>query len=134
MAEDAGVKLTGSLRFHSLRKFLMSQLANAGLNQTHVKVMVGKTVPPDIMTYLQGLTEQLREEFITAYERFSLVGYQNQNKDRIAKLEQIVDAQRKLLIAVLGIDETKLEELLKAGKLDAETFQRLMEQIKRKRD
>jgi len=132
MAKDSGVKLTGNLRFHGLRKFLMSQLGNAGLNQTHVKILVGKTVSADILTYMQGLTDTLREEYIKAYERFSLIGYQNNAKDRISELEQVVDAQRKLLIALLGVDETKLKALLDAGKLDRETFERLIAQIKPK--
>ena len=79
---------------------------------------------------MQGLTDTLREEYVKAYERFSLVGYQNANKDRIGELEQVVDAQRKLLVAILGIDETKLKALLDAGKLDRETFERLITQIK----
>lgn len=90
----AAIKPRGTVRFHLMRKFLMSQLASAGINQTHVKLLVGKSIPHDILTYLKDVTEQLRTEYMNAYERFALVGYENKNHNRIEQLETIVKEQQ----------------------------------------
>jgi len=80
-------KPRGRIRFHLIRKFLMSQLANAGLNQWHVKLIVGKTIPADILTYLKDQTDMIREEFMRAEERISLTGFTNANHSQLETLQ-----------------------------------------------
>jgi len=114
MVEKAGIKTIGTVRFHLIRKFTMSALAGAGINEWHVKFMVGKEVPADIATYLINQSETLMEEFRNAYPRFSLTGYANRNHDRISELEESNKRLKEQYATLLQVTEMlvkKLEDL-----------------------
>lgn len=123
MVEKAGIKTTGNVHFHLLRKFLMSQLANEGLNEWHIKFIVGKQVPPDVATYLQGMKENLGEEFKRAHPRFSLMFEFNKTKDEVEKLKEenqkLRDTLRGFAI-ILGLDKKREEaiDLLKKSGIE----------------
>lgn len=125
MVENAGVSVTGRVRFHSIRKFTYSQLNASGMNRLEANLCIGKSIPPDILTYLKDMTRELKQKFEVAYEKLSLVGYQNQNKDRIRQLEQQVADLRSLLFAILGIDAKRLNELLENRKISRDAFERI---------
>jgi len=80
-------KPRGKIRFHLFRKFLMSQLANSRINEWHIKLMIGKQIPSDILTYLKDQTDMLRQEFQNAEPLFSLSGFTNQNHTRLEALQ-----------------------------------------------
>jgi len=61
LAEKAGIK--DQIRFHLLRKFLISALVEGGLNEWEVKVLVGKAIPVTDFTYLQRISESAFAKF-----------------------------------------------------------------------
>lgn len=91
MAATAGIKPRGSIHFHLLRKFLIRQLNNVGLNELHVKFLVGKNVPGDISTYLQSNTDQLTAEYTRAYPQFCL---SESNKEPLTQNEELGELVR----------------------------------------
>ena len=130
--EKAGIKTTGNVHFHLLRKFLISQLSNEGLNIWHIKFMVGKQVPPDIATYLQGMKDTLSEEFKRAHPRFSLMFEFNKTKDEMERLKEENQRLKDTLRGfadMLGLSEKReqgIELLKKSGvELSVEDAQRM---------
>jgi len=76
--EKANVVTTGDVRFHLIRKWLMSSLSNAGLNAFEIKLILGKSIPITDATYLQTLKKSALEKVKKAYPKFlSLVHYHN---------------------------------------------------------
>ena len=65
----------------------MSALANSGINEWHVKLMIGKTIPSDIFTYLKDQAETIRTEYQNAHERFSLTAFTNSNHSKLGEVE-----------------------------------------------
>lgn len=143
MVEEAGIETTGKVHFHLIRKFLFSALSNAGLNTMQCKLMVGKSVPPDVLTYLIRQKEQLSQKFQEAYPLFSLVGFTNQNHDRLETLEAQVkrlEEENETLKAfirnfatIFGIDATeRIKKLLETGKLDKTKYERMLAMLNAK--
>jgi DNA modification methylase len=60
--EKAGLKTQKVLRWHTFRKLVLRTSAELGLNQWSARILVGKSVPSDIMTYISGLN--LKEDFL----------------------------------------------------------------------
>jgi len=48
------------IRFHELRSFKMTALSGVGVNEWHIKKMVGKKLSADISTYIEGLNVKKR--------------------------------------------------------------------------
>jgi len=90
LVKRAQINTRGKIRFHLIRKFLMSQLSSSGMNQWETKLCVGKSIPSDILTYLKDQAQNLREKFVNAEPRFTLTGYTNANHSKIEKLEEEV--------------------------------------------
>lgn len=91
LAEESGISLIGSIRFHLFRKFLMNTLATNGLNEFEVKIIVGKKVPLTDLTYLQTLKNSAFKKYEEAYPNFSLTTIVN---SRIPKLQETVMNQQ----------------------------------------
>lgn len=109
LVKEASIQTIGTVHFHEIRKFMISALSNAGLNEWHVKFMVGKDVPMDMATYLINMKETLMEEYQRAYVRFSLTGYANRNHDKLSELEEKVNK----IMAEKDADEMMIEILKK---------------------
>ncbi len=77
------------IRFHELRSYKMSALTNAQTNDWHVKRMVGKKLPQDIMTYLEGI--DLSKDFMRAQEAFTFLGLAPSNHVVVGQLAQAYD-------------------------------------------
>lgn len=117
MVKKARLEITRGVRFHLFRKFLLRQLSNAGIQRWHVKLMTGKQVPPDILTYLQDNTDQLREEYEGAYPRFSLTEYTNSTareklKDLEAEIADLKEALKKREIEA-SARRSAMDEMMK---------------------
>lgn len=118
----AKIKKRGKIRFHLIRKFTFSQLSASGMNQFESKLCVGKSIPNDILTYLKGQEEVLREKFMNAEPRLTLSGMTNGNHtklgevtEKIETLETIVrDQEKELQKANIKV------EVLAGGLADAE--------------
>jgi len=61
LAERANLKSRGRLHWHLGRKLVMRTCAQLGINQWNCKMLVGKSLPRDIETYIKGI--QLKEDF-----------------------------------------------------------------------
>ena len=70
LANKAGIKTTGSIKFHSIRKWVMSGLSRCGFNEWQVKYVLGKAIPMSDGTYLQSLEQEVRERYPKAYEEY----------------------------------------------------------------
>jgi len=116
LSEKADLSLTGKLRFHLFRKFLMNTLAVSGLNEFETKIILGKKIPISDLTYLQ-LKESAYKKYKEAYPNFSLTKIVN---ERIPKLQEtVVDQQKEIEIL-----KTKVEVLTKTN----ETLMKRLEQ------
>lgn len=80
LVEEAGIVTSGTVRWHLLRKWLISTLASAGLSEWETKLVVGKRIPNTDLTYLSGLKNGILEKIRAIYPRYlSLVSYSNGN-------------------------------------------------------
>lgn len=121
MVKKAGIKPRGRVHFHLFRKFLIRQLSNAGLNRDHIRIIVGKRVSPDLLTYLQQNVDHLRAEYESAYPRFSLAGHANNARGRVGELEERVrfmGAQLKIQQSVIGQLMATMPEEEKRGVIE----------------
>lgn len=61
LAERANLKSKDKLHWHLGRKLVMRTSAQLGINQWNCKMLVGRSIPKDIETYINGI--QLKEDF-----------------------------------------------------------------------
>jgi hypothetical protein len=87
LVKKANVCVAGTIRFHLIRKFLMSSLHDAGFDSWETKRALGKEIPTSDDTYLKGLSRKVTEKFPKAYEYIRLTGFANHNHTRIEDLE-----------------------------------------------
>jgi len=94
MTEKANIKTIGTIKFHLIRKFLMSALSSAGLNEFQIDLILGKAIEPSKLTYLQTLKNEAFEKYKKAYPmHLSLSTNVNGN----AKFNQTLDLAIKMV-------------------------------------
>jgi len=111
------IQTRGKVRFHLVRKFLMSQLSASGMNQWETKLCVGKTVPSDILTYLKDQAQNLREKFMNAESRFALSGLTNSNHSKLETMDKEIKEQREALETLAKVLAPMLKNYMKKTKL-----------------
>ncbi len=79
-------RTTQKIRFHELRSYKISALANCGVNSWAIMKMTGKKVSQDISTYLTGLN--LRELFMKGEQALTLTHLTNNNHTAIEELKK----------------------------------------------
>jgi hypothetical protein len=129
LVAKAGVQTIGTIRFHLIRKFMMSTLSSAGIGDWDVKFMVGKEVPADIATYITNRKANLMEEFQMAYPKLSLTGYANHNHDKVSELEERnkkLEEQARLLWQVLDSTMKALEEKSETRKAKMDEIRKIV--------
>lgn len=89
LAREAHITKTGRIHTHLIRKWVMSGLSRAGLNEFQIKYVLGKAIPLSDMTYLQTLQQEIETKYPVAYE------YVNIKPERIV---QVVDETLKAKI------------------------------------
>ena len=100
LAKKAGIRTCGRVRFHNLRKWVMSGLSRSGFNEFQIKYVLGKAIPMTDGTYLQTLEIEVKERYPEAYENYmnlnptvspkavmSLTKENEELKSRILRLE-----------------------------------------------
>ena len=87
LANSSGLKTTGSLRFHNIRKWLMSGLSRAGFNVFQMKYIMGKSIGLSDATYLQTLETEIREKYEKIYDRYLNIYYQGNAETAKKQLE-----------------------------------------------
>jgi hypothetical protein len=68
LARKAQTKTTGRVRFHAIRKWVMSGLSRSGFNEFQIKYVLGKAIPMSDAVYLQSLELEIKERYPKAYE------------------------------------------------------------------
>jgi hypothetical protein len=112
LAREANIALTGDVRWHNLRKWLMSKLSRAKFNAFQIKYLVGKQIPLTDMTYLQTLQQEIEEQYPEAYaEHLSILAYQTRNKD--SEIERLREELREMKLIMKGMQTAFGEEIAK---------------------
>jgi integrase len=70
LASASGLKLMGSIRFHNIRKWLMSRLSRCNFNEFEIKFLMGKAIPVSDSTYLQTLETDIEEKYPKVYNEY----------------------------------------------------------------
>ena len=92
LAKQSGLKATGSLRFHNIRKWLMSRLSRCGFNEFQIKFLMGKSIGVSDRTYLQTLQIEIEEKYPTVYNDYLNINYQaatGVSKEQVKKLDDL---------------------------------------------
>lgn len=102
LVKKANISVTGTLRFHLIRKFLMSALHDSGFDSWETKRALGKEIPTSDDTYLKGLSRKVTEKFPQAYSYIRLTGFVSKNGTKLeemqAKILQLEVAQEHLTL------------------------------------
>jgi flagellar capping protein FliD len=116
LGSTSGLKLTGSIRFHNIRKWLMSRLSRCGFNEFQIKYVMGKSIGVSDRTYLQTLQSEIEEKYPKVYNEYlNIVPTLSVTKSK--ELEELGQENRKLKEKVIDQDMrieallTRLEEL-----------------------
>jgi hypothetical protein len=95
MVKQASTMTTGDVKFNLLRKFTFSTLQRFGMTESESRVCVGKTVSPDILTYLINLKDTLLEKYKKVYYGLSLT--KSNGNGRVDSLQESLDIVMKCL-------------------------------------
>jgi site-specific recombinase XerD len=90
LAVKSGLKTTGPIRFHNIRKWLMSRLSRCGFNEFQIKYILGKSIGISDSTYLQTLQTEVEEKYPRVYEDYlNIVPELHTSKEELAKLNNL---------------------------------------------
>lgn len=70
LAREANLAVTGKVRFHNIRKWLMSRLSRSNFNEFQIKFIMGKGIPVTDSTYLQTLQEEIEGKYPKVYNDY----------------------------------------------------------------
>jgi integrase len=108
MAKDANITQTGQIRFHSFRRWLMSNLSRASFNEFEIKFILGKSINISDLTYLQGLRSAIEEKYPKAYETYLNINPNTNGNGKIKELNNdMTILKEKLYDKDLEIDRLK---------------------------
>ena len=68
LAKRSGIK--GKTRIHNIRKLVISSLIKMGFNTEQWKFITAKKIPISDKTYLQNLTEDIKQKYIENYNKY----------------------------------------------------------------
>ena len=96
LAQTAVLKTTGNLRFHNIRKWLMSRLSRCGFNEFQIKYIIGKTIPISDRTYLQTLQTEIEEKYPMVYNDYLNIAPTGVIISQVES-KKIIEAQAKII-------------------------------------
>jgi len=99
LAKDANLKTTGSLRFHNIRKWLMSRLSRCQFNAFQIKFIMGKKIGISDGVYLQTLQNEIEEKYPVVYNDYLNIDWRPQLSSGSAFTSEEVKALKALLAA-----------------------------------
>lgn len=116
LVEESGIVTTGSIRWHLLRKFLLSQLSDIGLNEWECKAIVGKKIPVTDATYLRTIQKQAFEKYKKGYAlNLSLNGNgQRRQIDLNTAIDKMTKILGEMLKKEMGLKAMSSKELFEA--------------------
>jgi len=86
LARDAGIELGNMrLRWHCFRKMIISQAKNLGVDPDIIKLMVGKSVKKDILTYMTGI--DVKTAFNKLQEVLGIRAFTEESEDTVKTME-----------------------------------------------
>ena len=136
LAKKAGLKTTGSIKFHNIRKWVMSGLSRSGFNEWQTKYVLGKAIPMSDGTYLQSLEEEVRERYPSAYENYLNLNPQvnlrvvsGLSKDLEEKTEEIGELRNQL--DRLDKENVKLKNRVNEFSLGSDQVEELLRRIEK---
>lgn len=109
LAREANIVLTGNVRWHNLRSWLMSKLNTAGFSEFEVKYLLGKKIPLTDMTYLLTLEQDILTKYPNAYVKYlCITEYEAKKKYRdyeeeITKLRKELEENRLIMRGMAAI-------------------------------
>lgn len=96
VVKTAGIRTKGKVKWHLLRKFHFTALLKA-MDLIHAKIIEGRRVGPELLTYLIHREEDLRDNFVEAYPYLRLV----EDGDRLSKTEKQTEMLARALAKAL---------------------------------
>jgi len=136
LAKKAQIKTTGRVRFHNIRKWVMSGLSRSGFNEWQVKYVLGKAIPLSDATYLQTLEEEVRERYPSAYENYlnlnpqvNLRAVSGLSKDLEEKTEEIDELRNQ--VYRLDKENVKLKKRVNEFSLGSDQVKELLRRIEK---
>ena len=103
-----------------LRKFLFSALTNV-LAEMNAKLCVGKAIPIDVLTYLKGKIEQLKQEHREAEKYFVLSGFTNSYHTELDTVKEELARQKEVLGTLIDMIAKRVIELQKRQLVTSDT-------------
>lgn len=110
--KKANINVGGQkIRFHSIRKWLMTKLNEAGVGQFSVKLILGKEIGVSDSTYLQHLEQTAFQDYKKVYEQYLAFtnGRTNGLKKEVEESRQDVESLKNS-VKLLSQDNEKLKQ------------------------
>jgi len=99
LARDAGIELGNTrLHWHCFRKMIISQAKNLGVDPDIIKLMVGKSVKKDILTYMSGV--DVRTAFSKLQEILGISAFTEESEDIVHTMETEIKELKQALVRV----------------------------------
>ena len=104
LAKNSGIKLTGKIRPHNLRKWVMSSLDKAGFTEFQTKFIMGKSIGKSDMTYLTSLKNIIEEKYPKLYDKYlNILNHSKQQTIQQDTITQLTSENSELKSAILGL-------------------------------
>jgi site-specific recombinase XerD len=99
LARDAGIELGNmKLRWHCFRKMIISQAKNLGIDPDIIKLMVGKSVKKDMLTYMTGI--DVKTAFKNLQEILGIKTFAEESENIVEAMETEIKELKQALIRV----------------------------------
>jgi len=99
LARDAGIKIGNMrLRWHCFRKMIISQAKNLGIDPDIIKLMVGKSVKKDILTYMTGI--DVKTAFNKLQEILGIKTFAEESENIVEAMETEIKELKQALVRV----------------------------------
>lgn len=97
LAEEAGIELgNAKLRWHCFRKMIISQAKNLGIDPDIIKLMVGKSVKKDILTYMSGV--DVKTAFNKLQEVLGIRAFTEESENIVKSMEAEIKELKQTVI------------------------------------
>jgi hypothetical protein len=126
LAVNSGLKTTGGLRFHNIRKWLMSRLSRCGFNEFQIKYILGKAIGVSDRTYLQTLKVEIEEKYPTVYNDYLNIDFQAASGVSKEQEKRLGELEKQLVIERLTLDWLLRELQNKGINLNRENLDKVM--------
>lgn len=127
----AGMHSNKIVRWHTFRKLVMRTAMELGVNSWSIKLMIGKTVSPDIATYISGVS--LKEDYLKLSNILKLKGSNGNGK--VTRLEEVVnslESENSILKSRVDLLQKNLSQLkIDMEKNIIEKFEAIKEYMKK---